>query len=565
MVEEQTETLSDITYNKKDMHVLVVDDEQVIVDLITRTLKKAGYSYETATDGFTAYELISQKTFDLIITDIVMPTMTGIELIQKVQQAGYKAHVIFITGQKKYDFVYNAIQLQSLGFIEKPFSLDTLKNLIDQSYQIICNAKEQQKREEALRQSIEDKQKELQFRTERLVAEKEILHGIISSANFGLVAMDNVGAIYLMNSLAGKLIGIKESDSFAYIGRHHRDLIPGTLTPVFTQLFNDVLETRELRKIESFKCEDGTSLNIIAYPLYHVNQINAVIFIIHDITEKEILQERMLQSSKLASIGELAAGVAHEINNPLGFVLSNTNTLLDYIATLDTYLGFLESLVNNRGNEKDMEAVENKRQELDVEYIRDDITSLLEETKDGLKRIQKIVLDLKTFARADSDVPEKHQVNSLIDDALNLVRNETKYKLTIKKTYADLPEILCYSSQLVQVFTNLFINASHAVPEKGTLEITTSMDDSSIIISIKDNGTGIPEHVLPRIFDPFFTTKEAGKGTGLGLSISYGIIKKHGGNISVKSKEGEGTEFIISLPVKNEMPSDKKEATKVAE
>ena len=559
MVTEQTETLSDITYDKKDMHVLVVDDEQVIIDLITRALHKAGYSYETASDGITAFELISQQSFDLIITDIVMPSMTGIELIQKAQQAGYKAHVIFITGQKKYDYVYNAIQLQSLGFIEKPFSLDTLNNLIDQSYQIVCNAKEQEKREQALKQSIEDKQKELQFRTERLVAEKEILHGIISSANFGLIAMDNVGAVYLMNTLASRLIGIKDSESVVYIGTHYKDLIPDTLSSIFVQLFDDVLSTPGLHKIESFKCDNGISLNIIAYPLYHVNQISAVIFIIHDITEKEILQERMLQSSKLASIGELAAGVAHEINNPLGFVLSNTNTLLDYIATLDTYISFLESNANNQEHEKEAETIKNKRQELDIDYIREDITSLLEETKDGLKRIQKIVLDLKTFARADSDVPEKHQINSLIEDALNLVRNETKYKLTIKKTFAELPEILCYPSQLVQVFTNLFINASHAVPEKGTLEITTSVNDIFVSISIKDDGTGIPEHVLPRIFDPFFTTKEAGKGTGLGLSISYGIIKKHGGNISVKSKEGEGTEFIISLPIKHVNISDKKE------
>jgi two-component system NtrC family sensor kinase len=263
-----------------------------------------------------------------------------------------------------------------------------------------------------------------------------------------------------------------------------------------------------------------------------------------------MLQKKLLQTAKLASIGELAAGVAHEINNPLGFVTSNCNTLSEYFDSSMKYWSTLEQL-SKESPASLPEKVTTLREQFEIDFIEEDGKSLLKETLEGLERVSNIVVDLKSFARVDKQESEKAGINKLIEDALNLVRNETKYKLQIATDLPELPDIDCYPSQLVQVFTNLFINASHATDEKGTLNISTANRGNHIIIKVADTGKGIPESILPRIFDPFFTTKEPGKGTGMGLSISYGIIEKHGGSITAESKVGQGTTFTIKLPVGN--------------
>ena len=189
------------------------------------------------------------------------------------------------------------------------------------------------------------------------------------------------------------------------------------------------------------------------------------------------------------------------------------------------------------------------RTSLDMAYIVGDLKPLVAETLDGLGRVSKIVRDLKTFARVESDSPQLSNLNALIEDALNLVRNETKTKLDIQKQFSELPEFLCFPGQLVQVFTNMFVNAAQAVAKHGTLTIRTTCETNILCVAIKDDGEGIPEKHLSRVFDPFFTTKPPGKGTGMGLSISYGIVERHGGSITVKSEPGEGKEFVILLPL----------------
>ena len=266
-------------------------------------------------------------------------------------------------------------------------------------------------------------------------------------------------------------------------------------------------------------------------------------------------QNQLLQSEKLASIGQLAAGIAHEINNPVGFISSNLQTLEQYIGSYSQLLVLTEKLkkcVEDKNMERaalSIEELAKLEEEINLDFIIGDIDNLLRESKVGIERIRKIVLDLRTFARTDQEVMEQTKVETIIDSILSIIANELKYKVDLKKDYADVPMIRCNPQKLGQVFVNLLVNAAQAIKDRGIIEIKTYQKDRFIYVDISDNGDGIAEENLKKIFDAFFTTKPVGKGTGLGLSISYEIVKKHGGDIMVKSEIGKGTTFTVMLPV----------------
>jgi two-component system NtrC family sensor kinase len=262
-------------------------------------------------------------------------------------------------------------------------------------------------------------------------------------------------------------------------------------------------------------------------------------------------QEQLVQSEKLASIGQLAAGVAHEINNPIGYIFSNFGTLENYMQSLFEMLDTYEKAESSICSEAILKNVRSVRERIELDYLKEDIAALMSESKEGIVRVRKIVQDLKDFSRVDAHQEwQWANIHHGIDSTLNIVSNEVKYKADVIKEYGDIPEIECFPTQINQVVMNLVVNAAHAINGKrGTIRIRTSMEGESIRIEISDNGMGIPKEVLPRIFDPFFTTKPIGSGTGLGLSLSYGIIQKHFGRIDVESHLGEGTTFRITLPV----------------
>ncbi|MES2036776.1 MAG: response regulator [Pseudomonadota bacterium] len=265
----------------------------------------------------------------------------------------------------------------------------------------------------------------------------------------------------------------------------------------------------------------------------------------------EDLHQQLLQSEKMASIGQLAAGVAHEINNPIAFVNSNLSTLDSYIRDL---LEFIQkcTLVEERANlplifQQEIAAL---RDQFDIQYVSEDVSSLMTESLEGIQRVRQIVQDLKDFSHVDEVGKQVVNLHPGLDSTLNIVRSELKHKAEVVKEYGDIPDIECVPAQLNQVFLNLLVNAGHAIENHGTIKIRTGRLDDFIWIEISDTGAGISSENLKRIFEPFFTTKPIGTGTGLGLSLSYGIIKRHGGRIDVKSEVGIGTAFTIWLPIK---------------
>ena len=268
------------------------------------------------------------------------------------------------------------------------------------------------------------------------------------------------------------------------------------------------------------------------------------------ITQLKEAQEQLLQSEKMASIGQLAAGVAHEINNPVGYISSNIGSLQDYVKNIfkviETYEQCEQDL--SPGN---AEKINKIKDEVNLDYLKEDITDLVTESMEGVERVKKIVQDLKDFSHVDEAEWQWANLHTGLVSTLNIVNNELKYKAEVIKEFGEIPEVECIVSQLNQVFMNLLVNAAHAIEEFGKITIATELkDEDTVSVKIGDNGKGMDEETIRRIFDPFFTTKPIGKGTGLGLSLSYGIIQKHHGNISVKSKPGEGTTFLVDIPIR---------------
>ena len=280
----------------------------------------------------------------------------------------------------------------------------------------------------------------------------------------------------------------------------------------------------------------------------------------------EDAQNQVIQSEKLASIGQMAAGVAHEINNPLAFALSNLGSLEAYLTKIFELLAaYIDADVAlGSTNIPALAAARMLRDDTDFEFLRRDTADLLSESRDGLLRVKRIVQDLRDFSRGGvEEVLQAIDVHAALDRTLNIVRNELKYKANIVRNYGTLPEIECMPSRLNQVFLNLLVNAGQSIDGNGTITISTGVDDDAWI-SVADTGCGIAPENLNRIFDPFFTTKPVGQGTGLGLSVSHSIVRKHGGRIDVESEVGRGTCFTVRLPLVQANASLASEAEKRA-
>lgn len=272
---------------------------------------------------------------------------------------------------------------------------------------------------------------------------------------------------------------------------------------------------------------------------------------------------QLLQTEKMASIGQLAAGVAHEINNPTGFVSSNLKTLTDYTRDLYKLCDMHDLLlkeIEDTGSavpstiRDHVSRIRQFQTDIDLEYIKDDIVDLVDDCREGAERIKKIVIDLKDFAHPGSDKLKPADINMGIESTLNVIANEIKYKAKVHKEFGQLPMVYCYPQQLNQVFLNIIVNAAQAIETQGDIRITTRYVNRHVEVDISDTGSGIPQGQLTKIFDPFYTTKEVGKGTGLGMNVAYNIIQKHHGRIHVESEPGKGTMFRVIIPALEEPP-----------
>jgi len=341
--------------------------------------------------------------------------------------------------------------------------------------------------------------------------------------------------------------------------------------------YRDFLRTARaaLRDGDSFthevhlRCADGSSLWVqcIAYLSDAIDGVPQVWWLLQDRTGvmraqrqlvgnyralKEVnqrlaeAQNQLIQSEKMASLGQLAAGLAHEINNPLGFVCSNLVSMRRYA------LGLI-ALVRGHEQGAAPQELARLRHAADVDYVLQDLPQLLDQSEEGLARVKKIILDLKDFSRVDQSDWQDADLNAGLDSTLNMAMHELKYKARVVKAYGEIPRVHCLAGQLNQVFMNLVVNAAQAIEQDGEIVVRTGVGAhegvDGVWVEVQDNGMGMTPEVQRRVFEPFFTTKPVGQGTGLGLSLSFSIIKKHEGHIELDSTPGVGTRFRVWVPV----------------
>lgn len=267
-------------------------------------------------------------------------------------------------------------------------------------------------------------------------------------------------------------------------------------------------------------------------------------------------QNQLVQTEKMASLGVLAAGVAHEINNPIGYITSNFNSLQEGLKYIQSFITDMRPSIEN---ETDSEVIKQTWNTLlkkyDLEYLLSDFIDLSKETSEGLTRVRQIIADLRAFTREDKAEKVPVDINDTLRGSINILENQTKYHANIITKLSDLPLVMGYVGKLSQVFTNLISNANQAVDDNGTIHIFTEKTDNGIHISVQDDGHGISDENMKNLFTPFFTTKPVGEGTGLGLSISHGIIEEHGGTILVSSEPDIGTIFTVQIPL-NQIAAD---------
>lgn len=402
------------------------------------------------------------------------------------------------------------------------------------------------------------------------------LDQLFQSSADGIFRVDTDLNIVRVNRTFEKLTGFAEKE---IIGRKCYDIIPGEGCETSNCLAKMILDGEPQIVLESTKrTKDGNNIPCLVFAVPFQDQAGKIVGVVEyfrDVSdlkrveadlqqsrdalskayqELQRSQSQMLQREKMASIGQLAAGVAHEINNPLGFIGSNLSSLIKYWKKISEFLGMQDKLLMDLTGCPATDGLLQKRKQMKIDYILEDANDLIEESLGGVDRVKVIVGNLKSFSRVDLAKYDKTNINQSLDATLNIIWNELKYNVTLHKDYAELPLTYCYPQQLNQVFMNLLINAGHAIEDKGDIHINTRCEDDQILVMIRDTGCGISEENLSRLFEPFFTTKEVGKGTGLGLSIVYDIIKKHNGDIHVESQVGEGTTFTVCLPIIESIP-----------
>lgn len=291
---------------------------------------------------------------------------------------------------------------------------------------------------------------------------------------------------------------------------------------------------------------EARTLNLIESGLHQMLntmiKFNSKIELEENFRRLKEVKSQLIQSEKMASLGTISAGIAHEINNPLSFLLTNSEVMKEYISSVINYINSLEKMINFDSN------IDLKKEKNEIDFILQDTPMLMNESLEGIERIKQIVSGLKTFSRADDGIAKSFTLNECVESSLRLVSNELKHKSKVFKKLSSIHLIKGADGQIIQVLTNLLVNSAQAIDEFGEISIETYDDDQFAFVKVSDNGKGISQENLKQLFTPFFTTKPTGQGTGLGLSISYGIIKKHSGEISVESTEGVGTSFLIKLP-----------------
>jgi len=538
--------------------ILIVDDITLTRRQLWDILNEAGHQVAQADSGPRAMELANQLIPDLIILDVVMPEMDGYQLCRllKANPNFSDIPVIFISSLDETSSKVRGFEAGGVDYITKPFEKEEVLARVRTHLSI-------RQLQLSLQAANSEMETRIHQRTAELIAKHEQLSSLFQQVRYAKIqweqTMDCIDDIVMLVASDGKLLRCNKALlRFAGVDEY-KDLLGLNWLRLLASCGLDLAKL-------SNRSEDlyhESSGRWFAVKWYNYSDKDGAVIALHDMTAiKKVSDElarayddlktthlRMVQQEKMASIGQLAAGVAHEINNPMGFISSNLETLGKYADRLRQFVSVQDEALKTLPDQEAVAMLAEARKKLKIDYLLEDIPALLAESNDGAMRVRTIVQNLKGFSRADLTEMEQADINECLERTINIAWNELKYKVTLERDFGDLPLVRCYPQQLGQVFLNFLVNASHAIEQQGTVKVTTRANGQFVSVAVTDTGCGIPEANREKIFEPFFTTKERGTGTGLGLSISYEIVQRHGGSIDVESEVGKGSTFRVNLPI----------------
>ena len=557
--------------------ILIVDDERLITKLIKRWLESSGYNCAVAADAAEARQILSAQKFELVLSDINMPGESGLELSRYIVSEYPDTAVVVLTGINDPLVASEALEIGIYHYITKPLDrnqlLISVTNALRRRELEIKNRsnKEQLEAEVQLRtKDLQDTIKDLEKTQSALQESEEKFSQIAACAQEAIIMMDHEGKTSFWNTAAEKMFGYRCQE---VLSKDLHELIASQryleafqksfakfLKPGKSNVQGQMLELIAKRK-------DGTEFQIeVSLSTMKLKGEWKALVIIRDVSERRILESQLLQAQKLESIGQLAAGIAHEINTPTQYVSYNTRFLQEQFSLLDPlfnkYQGLFESAKAGAVPDDLVAEIEALIETIDLDYIRQEIPQAIEQSLEGVDRVTAIVRAMKEFSHPGTENKTPIDINKAIQSTITVARNEWKYVAEVETHFDEnMPMVTCLPGDFNQVVLNIIVNAAHAIgdkanegeDQKGTISISTGRNDGWAEIRIQDTGSGIPEKHRSQIFDPFFTTKEVGRGTGQGLAISHSVItEKHGGSLSFETEVGKGTTFIIRLPLQGE-------------
>ncbi len=525
--------------------VLIADDDAIFRTVASELVASWGYEYTAVDNGETALQALRQPHPPTIaVLDWLMPRVTGTEICRQIRQDGSPQYIYFIlvSARDGREDTLEGLRSGADAYISKPLDAEEMRAKLEIADRILF-----------MEESLRD-----------LNTETELF---INSVPSILIGTDCAGRISRWNQASRMVFGLDPED---VMGRTLEDCnIQWTAAGIQSKV-ETVLKTGLVTRMDELAIRRDETLRVLALNIHplrsHMGKVIGSIVVGADITGKKVLEDQLRQAQKLEAIGQLAAGIAHEINTPTQFVNDNVNFFKDSWAGLSGLLTSVRKLYSesgpSAGQPEGLLEVIAAGKEVDLDYLSQEVPKAIDQTLDGLQRIKKIVRAMKEFSHPGSQQRQLADLNRAIQNTITVTRNEWKYLADLDTDLApDLPQVPCFVDQFNQVILNLLINAAHAIQDvagqrsesKGRITVSTRRERDSVLISIADTGKGIPEDIRHRIFEPFFSTKEVGRGTGQGLALAHAtIVNEHRGRIWFESDVGKGTTFFIQLPLRVE-------------
>jgi len=550
--------------------VLVADSDDEFLEQMVTWLDRLGYRARVSATAEQALEAVRRERPDVVLVDLVLPGSEGPQMIARLRDSRPRMPVVAITSDADRDLVVKAFHQGAIGVLQKPLDMISLEAALRRCLQCVG----------LFADGTGGPELSAVMQVHHAIASGTAASGLLDLLLQEMIRYTHADAAsILLVEPDGQTMRIKASfgldeqvvdDARVIVGERISGWVvahdePRVVIGEATGEDCRPLRSERIRPasmglclpmrgrdrvvgalcVTRFEGDEIFSRDAIELGLLLGGEVARALERAGAAEKKLDLERSVMRRDKLATIGELASGVAHEINNPLGFVSSNMSSLDRYLAEI---LPVLSSVAKARGT-GDLRAVLEAAEPVDLGFILSDLPVCMRETQEGLERVLKIVADLRDFARDDTDVREMGSLNEILDGAVSILWSQIKYKAELVKEYADLPGFVCYPSRLGQVFLNLLHNAAQSIDRRGRIVVRTRSENGSVVAEVEDNGCGMKPEAMERMFEPFYTTKPRGVGTGLGLSIARKIVEKHGGSVEVDSQEGRGTRFRIIFPL----------------